>query len=198
MHYSVKDRLKAKLRASNAPVFLRADFANLGHSRQVSRALTELEHEQILVRAGYGVYARPGPPVAIDQLVSALKARLGKRVNRLVTFGDTTIQLGVRSTDHPNAQSRLDALKLETAQTILRTVGLDAVRRHSLANLHHWREIGSWCAAFAEWETLMATGSDAEVIAAMTGHDENANRLRQSAPYVGLLNRNDLEHPNGT
>ncbi len=197
MHYSVKDKLKAKLRTSKAPVFLRADFAGLGHSRQVSRALTELEHEQILVRAGYGVYTRSTPPVTIDQLVSAVKARLGKRVNRLVTFGDTTIQLGVKS-DHQNAQLRLDALKLEMAHAVLAAADMDTLRRHSLANLHRWRAIGSWCSAFAEWETLMTTGSDADVVAAMTGLDENANRQRQSAPYVGLLERTEPERPRGT
>lgn len=189
MHYSVKDRLKAKIRASKAPVFLRADFANLGHCRQVSRALAELEHERILVRAGYGVYTRPMVSVAIDQWVSAVKARLGKRVNRLVTFGDTSIQLGVRSKGRQNAQSRLDADKLELAQAVLSSVNMAALRRRSLANLKRWRESGSWCTAFAEWEKLMASGSDADVVAAMTGSDENANRLRQSAPYVGLLTR---------
>lgn len=198
MHYSVKDKLKAKVRASKTPVFLRADFAHLGHCRQVSRALSELEHERILVRVGYGVYTQPMEPVTIDQMVSAVKARLGKRVNRMVTFGDTTVQLGVRSKGRQNAQSRLDALKLQSAETVLRSVDMDALRRRSLANLKRWRKSGSWCAAFAEWEELMASGSDAEVVAAMTGSDENANRLRQSAPYVGLLARTGTEHPIGT
>jgi hypothetical protein len=198
MRHSVKDKLKAKVRASKAPVFLRADFAHLGHCRQVSRALTELEHERILVRVGYGVYTQPMASVAIDQMVSAVKARLGKRVNRMVTFGDTTVQLGVRSKGRQNAQSRLDALKLQFAKTVLRSVDMDALRRRSLANLERWRKSGSWCTAFAEWEELMASGSDADVVAAMTGSDENANRLRQSAPYVGLLTRKGTEHPVGT
>jgi len=197
MHYSVKDRLIAKVRAAKANVFLRADFANLGHCRQVSRALSELEHERALVRVGYGVYTRPMAPLAIDQWVSAVKARLGKRVNRLVTFGDTTIQLGVKSKGRQNAQSRLDAHKLDLARTVLRSVDMDTLRRHSLANLQRWRASGSWCSAFAEWEELMATGSDAEVIAAMTGSDEHANRLRQSAPYVGLPARKVTERANG-
>lgn len=193
MHYSVKDKVKAKLRASNASVFLRADFAHFGHCRQVSRALAELEREGILVRAGYGVYARPAAPEAVDDLVSAVKARLGKRVNRLVTFGDTCVQLGVRSKGRENAQSRLDALKLDFAQSVLQAVGMDTLRRRSLENLKRWRENGSWCSAFTEWETLMATGSEAEVIATMIGADENSNRLRQSAPYVGLLAREGVE-----
>lgn len=198
MRSSVKDRLKAKLRTSKSAVFLRADFANLGHCRQVSRALAELEHERILVRVGYGVYTLPMAPLAIDQWVSAVKSRLGKRVNRMVTFGDTSIQLGIRSKGRLNAQSRLDAGKLKFAQNVLSFVDMDTLRRHSLANLKRWRQRGSWCSAFAEWERLMASGSDAEVVAAMTDPDENANRLRQSAPYVGLQNREGTEDPHGT
>lgn len=198
MHYSVKDKLKAKLRASKASIFLRTDFAHLGHSRQVSRALAELEQERVLVRAGYGVYARPVAEVAVDQLVSAVKARLGKRVNRLVTIGETTVQLGVRSKGRRNAQSQLDSFKLEMAQAVLRAADMATLRRHSLANLERWRDNGSWCSAFAEWQELMSSGSDAEVVAAMTGTDGTANRLRQSAPYVGLLPRKSAEHLNAT
>ncbi len=198
MHYSVKDKLVAKVRASKAPVFLRGDFAQLGHSRQVSRALTELERERILVRAGYGVYARPVAEITVDQLVSAVKARLGRRVNRLVTFGDTTVQVGVRSKGRRNAQAQLDSFKLELAQDVLRAVDMATLRRRSLANLERWRKNGSWCSAFAEWHELMTRGSDAEVVAAMTGSDETANRLRQSAPYVGLLPRKSADHLNET
>lgn len=201
MHYSVKDRLKSKLRVSKANVFLRADFVKLGNCRQVSRALTELELEGTLKRVGYGVYMRPMASMSlpmIDQLVSAVKARLGRRVNRLVTFGDTCVQLGVKSKSRQNAQSRLDEHKLVLAQTVLRSVGMDTLRCGSLANLKRWRERGSWCSAFAEWEILLATGSDAAVVAAMTGSDENSNRLRQSAPYVGLLALPGAEHTNGT
>ncbi|MDZ4251400.1 MAG: DUF6088 family protein [Sulfuritalea sp.] len=193
MHYSVKDKLKAKLRASKASVFLRADFVHFGHCRQVSRALTELEREGMLVRAGYGVYVRPAAPEAVDDLVSAVKARLGKRVKRQVTFGDTCVQLGVTSKGRQNAQSRLDAYKLDMAQAILGAVDMATLRQRSLENLKRWRENGSWCSAFAEWEWLMATGSNAEVIAAMIGTDESSNRLRQSAPYVGLLAREGAE-----
>lgn len=201
MHYSVKDRLSAKIRVSKSTVFLRADFAGLGHCRQVSRALSELEQEHVLVRVGYGIYSKPMAPMTpkeINRLVSSVKARLGKRVKRMVTFGNTTIQLGVKAKGRQNAQSRLDALKQDSARTVLESVDMDDLRRHSLSNLERWKAGGSWCSAFAEWEDLMAHGSDAEVTAAMTGTDENANRLRQSAPYVGLLPRNVAAPSHGT
>ncbi|MCX7167910.1 MAG: hypothetical protein NTV11_16775 [Rhodocyclales bacterium] len=127
-----------------------------------------------------------------------MKARLGRCVNRLVTFDDTTVQLGVTSKGRQNAQSQLDSFKLEFAQAVLRAVDMATLRRRSLANLERWRENGSWCSAFAEWQHLMRSGSDEEVVAAMTGSDETANRLRQSALYVGLLPRKSAEHLNAT
>jgi hypothetical protein len=116
----------------------------------------------------------------------------------LVTFGETTVQLGLRSKGRQNAQSQLDSLKLEMAQAVLKEVDMAILRRRSLENLERWRENGSWCSAFAEWQELMASGSDAEVVSAMTGSDETANRLRQSAPYVGLLPRKSTERLNAT
>jgi hypothetical protein len=116
----------------------------------------------------------------------------------LVTFGDTIVQLGVTSKGRQNAQSQLDSFKLELAKAVLRAVDMATLRRRSLQNLERWREKGSWCSAFAEWQELMGNGSDAEVVAALTGSDETANRLRQSAPYVGLLPRKSAEHPDAT
>ena len=34
----------------------------------------------------------------------------------------------------------------------------------------------------------MTSGTDDQIIATMSGLDENANRLRKSLPYVGLIN----------
>ena len=187
MRHTVKDKLKAKVRNSAAPVFLSEDFLRLGHCRQVSRALNELEKDGVLRRAGYGVFVRGESQQTTEQLVSAVRARLGKRVNRLVTLGDTCVRLGVRTSGSPNAQVALDALKLAHAHAILAGNDMATLRRHSLENLGRWRAKGSWCSAFAEWQSLMEKGSDADVTAVMTGIDEAANRLRQSAPYVGLL-----------
>ena len=41
------------------------------------------------------------------------------------------------------------------------------------------RQSGAWCSAYDEWTALIETGSDAELLAAMLGHDDRANRLRQ-------------------
>ena len=56
-----------------------------------------------------------------------------------------------------------------------------------LANLHRWKRQGVWGAAFDEWREVAKSSDDGELFAAMLGRDERAVRLRQSAPYAGLL-----------
>ena len=55
---TVKEMIAASLRASKDGVFLRSEFDCFGDYRQVSRAVKELVADGVLVRVGYGVYAR--------------------------------------------------------------------------------------------------------------------------------------------
>lgn len=64
---------------------------------------------------------------------------------------------------------------------------VDQIRRKSLANIERWNCQGTWVSAHDEWRVLMERGTDQEIVAVMTGTDERCNRLRQSAPYVGLV-----------
>ncbi|QNP47246.1 DUF6088 family protein [Diaphorobacter aerolatus] len=59
----IVNRLKRSLANRNADVFLRAEFESLGSPAQISRALTELQHEGVLVKLGVGVYAKAKPSV---------------------------------------------------------------------------------------------------------------------------------------
>lgn len=186
MSETLKDRLKKCIAASEGAVFLRKDFWHLGSYRQVSRALDALQTDEIVVRAGYGVYLRPDAP-AVQETVQQVRARLGRRVKRHLTIAGITIAVGVRHAGRTNAQSRLDERKLATAKLLLARFTIGEIRRKSLANLQAWHVNGTWVSASEEWRALMASGSDAQIIAVMTGRGENANRLRQSPPYVGLL-----------
>ena len=47
--------------------------------------------------------------------------------------------------------------------------------------------MGTWVSAHDEWRALMEHGTEEEIIAVMTRTDERCNRLRQSPPYVGLV-----------
>jgi ferredoxin-fold anticodon binding domain-containing protein len=80
-------------------------------------------------------------------------------------------------------------MKLETAKAVLAIVDIDRIRQCSLSNLARWKTNDVWCSAFDEWKALMKSGTDDEVIAAMTGENENSNRLRQSSVWTGLLDQ---------
>jgi hypothetical protein len=51
------------------------------------------------------------------------------------------------------------------------------------------RRIGTWVSAYEEWQEILESGSDGTLFAAMSGRDEDSNRLRQSLPFVGLLSQ---------
>jgi hypothetical protein len=188
MHYTVKDRVKASVQRSKKAVFLRSDFDRFGEYRQVSRALAELEKESVLCRTGYGLYAKAGVANNLLVVIREVRARLpDARVKRHVTVGDTTVLLGMRAAGRRNTHTELDKKKLQTAISVLQKHSLSVIRQKSLANLDRWESKGVWVSAHDEWRRLMREGTDERVIAAMTGEDENSNRLRQSPPYTGLL-----------
>lgn len=87
-----------------------------------------------------------------------------------------------------NVHDQLDDFKLLIAKAVLRESSLSIIRVRSLSNLDRWNAKGTWCSAHDEWRRVMGSGTDEEIIALMTGTDQNANRLRQSAPYVGIIN----------
>lgn len=90
----------------------------------------------------------------------------------------------------------LDELRRDMALAIIRRCAPRQIRAQILANLHRWRSQGAWVSAFDEWRTLAEREDDGELFAAMLGRDENAVRLRQSAPYVGLLSREEVKRLN--
>jgi antitoxin component of MazEF toxin-antitoxin module len=87
----------------------------------------------------------------------------------------------------PNAQVVLDRFKRMVALEVLRRFALDQIRERSLANLKRWEKAGTWGPAYDEWRRLLSHGSDAALLATIAGEDEDANRLRQSMPFIGLL-----------
>lgn len=88
----------------------------------------------------------------------------------------------------------LDELKRFLALAVVRRFTPQEIRAQSLANLHRWKNQGTWFSAYDEWKRLMETGGDGELFAAMLGHDDRSNRLRQSMPFVGLLSQKEVEH----
>lgn len=73
---TTKKRVLASLRRSKSIAFVRKDFERFGDYRQVSRAIKELIDEGVLVRVGYGTYAKTRPssisgkPVPVEPLLN--------------------------------------------------------------------------------------------------------------------------------
>ncbi len=104
---TVKERIAASLKASKDFVFLRKEFGRFGDYRQVSRAVAELMNEGLIVRVGYGVYARAiespltGTPVPKNALVAiGLEAMRKMGVKAEVGASERALQEG-RSTQVP-------------------------------------------------------------------------------------------------
>ncbi|MTV40425.1 hypothetical protein [Duganella radicis] len=192
METTLKERLKNTIKKSRHDVFLRDDFAKLGGTyRQLSRALSELQREQVLMRAGYGLYMRPTVR-EVEKSIEQIQQRLGRRVRREVTIGGITVQLGMPSST-PNKQDLQDRRKLVMARLITEKFAVPVIRQRSLENMERWQKNGVWVSAFEEWRELLTRGTDQQVLAVLTGLDEKSNRLRQSAPYAGLLTQAEVE-----
>lgn len=90
------------------------------------------------------------------------------------------------------APRALDELKRSIALAVLRDFSAAQIRAQILANLHRWQEQGSWVSAYDEWRDIARRGDDGELFAAMLGRDDNATRLRESMPFVGLLPQSEV------
>lgn len=192
METTLKERLKNTIKKSQHEVFLRDDFTKLGGTyRQLSRALSELQSEQVVVRAGYGLYMRPASR-EVAQGIEQVQRRLGRRTRREVTINGITVQLGTPSFT-PNKQDVQDRRKLMMAKRINEKFSMSVIRSRSLENMERWKIKGVWVSAFDEWSQLLSQGTDQQVEAVMLGLDEKSNRLRQSAPYAGLLTQAEVE-----
>ena len=81
----------------------------------------------------------------------------------------------------------LDELKRSIALAVVRRFTPREIRAQILANLHRWRRQDAWVSAYDEWNDIAKRSDDGELFAAMLGLDDDAVRLRQSMPFVGLL-----------
>ena len=92
-----------------------------------------------------------------------------------------------------NHQEQLDRLKHALAVEVVKQHSAEQIRRHSIDNLVRWRSAGVWGPAYQRWFDVLSSADDGALYALMVGHDEEANRLRQSPPFVGLLPQPVLE-----
>jgi len=103
---------------------------------------------------------------------------------------------GIRPPAPSSAHETLDELKRRIAFAVVSSFTPRQIRAQSLANLHRWREAGAWVSAYDEWKKILRNPDDGALFAAMLGRDERSTRLRQSAPYAGLLPREEVRRLN--
>lgn len=193
MRVTFVDKVRQKVNASKEQVFLRRDFDELGDYRQVGRALARLQDEYVIIHAGHGVYAKPNIATKPELVIKKLSKRLGVRVKRTIKLGGTRVYFDKTITIQ-NVQQRLDRLKLLMAENVLQRYSIEQIRKHSLDALSRWKEINSWNPGYTEWEHILQTGSDDLVREIMTSDkQEPCNRLRQSPPYVDLVDEKIME-----
>jgi bifunctional DNA-binding transcriptional regulator/antitoxin component of YhaV-PrlF toxin-antitoxin module len=119
---------------------------------------------------------------------------------------DTLEEWGVREGDHLELTERgirpaargglshqaLDELKRRIALAVVRSFTTREIRAQMLANLHRWKNQGTWGPAYDEWQNIAQSEDDSVLFSVMLGRDENAVRLRQSMPFVGLLPQEEV------
>jgi hypothetical protein len=94
------------------------------------------------------------------------------------------------------SHQELDELRRSISLAMVRRFTPREIRAQILANLYRWKHQGVWGAAYKEWQDIAAGEDDGELFAVMLGRDENAVRLRQSAPFVGLLPKEEVRKLN--
>ena len=90
----------------------------------------------------------------------------------------------------------LDEHRRAISLAVVRRFTPREIRAQILANLHRWKAQGVWGEAYREWQEIARLEDDGKLFAAMLGRDENAIRLRQSAPFVGLLAKDEVRKLN--
>jgi antitoxin component of MazEF toxin-antitoxin module len=90
------------------------------------------------------------------------------------------------------SHDELDQLRHALSLAVVRRHTAREIRAQILANLERWRRRGAWVSAYDEWRRIARTDDDGVLFAAMLGRDEEAMRLRQSMPYVGMLSEAEV------
>ena len=88
--------------------------------------------------------------------------------------------------------SKLDDMNRAIALAVVKSFSPNEIPEKILSNLARWQAQGVWVTAYDEWRSIASSSDDGALFAAMLGRDENSTRLRQSAPFVGLLPQEEV------
>lgn len=128
---TTKQRIARSIARRKGEVVMRADFAHIASPSQISRVLTELMEEGIIVRLGYGIYAkampsilsgRPIPRVTLEELTQEVLEKLGVEVR----LGRAQREYNEGKTTQIPAHTTFDTGQRRISRKI--TVGISTVR----------------------------------------------------------------------
>ncbi|MGB6487297.1 MAG: AbrB/MazE/SpoVT family DNA-binding domain-containing protein [Steroidobacteraceae bacterium] len=94
------------------------------------------------------------------------------------------------------SHQELDELRRSIAAAVIQRHTPREIRAQILGNLHRWKQSGVWGRAYEEWRDIASDDDDGRLFAAMLGRDDEAVRMRQSAPFVGLLPKEEVRRLN--
>lgn len=83
----------------------------------------------------------------------------------------------------------LDAIKHRISCEVLARFTMAEIKARSLANIQRWRSNGTSGQAYDAWERLASDPDDSKMISVMKGTGDYSNQLRQSPPFVGMLDK---------
>jgi antitoxin component of MazEF toxin-antitoxin module len=90
----------------------------------------------------------------------------------------------------------LDELRRSIAVAVIERHTAREIRAQILGNLYRWKQGGVWGRPYEDWHDIASDNDDGRLFAVMLGRDEEAVRMRQSAPFVGLLPKEEVRRLN--
>ena len=93
--------------------------------------------------------------------------------------------------EHPDRNSHqvLDTIKHKISCEVLARYSIKDIKQKSLSNIERWRLKGTFGQAYADWLDILLDPDDSKLISAMVGNSDRSNQLRQSIPFVGILDQ---------
>jgi hypothetical protein len=88
-----------------------------------------------------------------------------------------------------NSHDVLDGMKHKISCEVLSRFSVQEIKERALENLMRWKSQGTWSMSYDEWTDILQSPDERLLISSMVGTDQKSNRLRQSMPYVGMLDQ---------
>lgn len=95
-----------------------------------------------------------------------------------------------------NSHEVLDRIKHKISCEVLARHSIKEIKKKSLSNIERWRSKGTYGQAYADWLEILLDPDDSKLISAMVGNSDRSNQLRQSIPFVGMLDQETVRKLN--